>query len=413
MSGEEPSEVFFSPCSPTLYNSSGDEAGELNTVLRSIERSRKRHLSEGLLRGDLAADRLTLQELSASPLLKKSRASPSDTVTVSMALTMQDFKKYMDENTNKRLGQLEGAISDSSKKLESVDSAVADLTRTVSKINKNVKLNASKIDKHEETIKENQASIAALRDEMKKIGETALQPRPRATDSTSPGPSQDDRDFDRARRSLRLWPIPGDTEQELWRSARQFLGTKLGLGSVAAESMIEKVTRVLIPSGPGVKQEALVMFRDSGHRDNAMGASGKLSEFIDATNKPTAGIRIEVPPRLRATFRVLFRYGQNLRTRHGPGTRRHIKFDDALQTLFLNIKLPGDERWSRVSFEMARRGIRTRQEADDLTLERRIDIDGPNANQDRSRTTSDSSSMRGTSSRNDTWSARRTESMDE
>ena len=61
--------------------SSAEATEEISFLERSIERSRKRHLSEGLLRGDQALDRLRLQESSASPLLKKTRsndpASPS------------------------------------------------------------------------------------------------------------------------------------------------------------------------------------------------------------------------------------------------------------------------------------------------------------------------------------------------
>ena len=49
------------------------EEQELELISRTIDRSRKRLLSPGVLRGELAADRLLQQEAGASPLLKKSK----------------------------------------------------------------------------------------------------------------------------------------------------------------------------------------------------------------------------------------------------------------------------------------------------------------------------------------------------
>ena len=69
---------------------------------------------------------------------------------------------------------------------------------------------------------------------------------------------------------------------------------------------------------------------------------------------PTAGLRLEIPEELMGQFRLLSRFGARLRARHGSGTKRHIKFDDLEGALFMNIKLPGDEAWSRVTAETAR-----------------------------------------------------------
>ena len=172
--------------------------------------------------------------------------------------------------------------------------------------------------------------------------------------------------------------------------------------------MIESVKRVDIPSGPAVRMEVLVQFKDAEKRDAVMGAASKLATCVTEDGKPTAGIRIQVPPKLLPVFRTLFRYGQNIRSRHGPGTRRHVKFDDALQTLYLNAKLPGDERWSQVSFEMARRGIRTKRESEDVDIERRFDIGGPCFPDERRRAASTGSS---TPMQTTSWNNRRTESV--
>ena len=375
-------EAFYSPRSTASQES---DSGE-DTVAKSIDRSRKRHLSEGLLRGDLIADRLAEQEATSSPVLKKAR--PPGPTTAEMALTMREFKEYMDANTNKRL--------------ESLDASIADVNRSVAKINKNVKLNTAKL---EEGIRANKDSIAALRDELKNMQEA---PPPK---TTSPGKNvRLDEEFDKARRSLRLWPVHGTTREEIWNSTKFFLKEKLKLENQVSESMIEDITRAEIPPGPGVKLEVLVRMRSPEKRDLIMGASAGLAAFIDEAGKPTAGIRIQVPTALQATFRVLFRYGQSLRTRHGPGTRRHVKFDDLNRTLYLNVKLPGDERWSKVSFDMARRGMRARRDREDSELERRFDIGGPDHG-GRPRAASTSNAERQSPMMTDAWTGRRTESV--
>ena len=380
------SDIFLSPRS-TTPSPQQHSTGEREIAL-SIERSRKRHLSEGLLRGDLAADRLKQQEASASPLLKKSKPAAD------MALTMQEFKDYMDRTTNKRL--------------ESLDSNMTDLNKQLGKVNKNVKANSAKLDLHEEAIKQNKVCIDELKEGLRN-----LQERPAPGANASPEPdtaARDDPAYWKARRSVRLWPIHGRTREEIWNAANFFFKDNLALENQIAESMIESIDRVEIPSGPGVRLEALVVFKDSANRDTVMGAASKLSGFIDSNNKPAAGIRMEVPARLRPVFRTLFRYGQTLRQRHGPGTRRHVKFDDTLRSLYLNAKLPGDEQWTRVSFDVARRGIRARQVREDVDVER---FNGPRFQDDRPRAASVGAvgQERATPMQTDTWTGRRTESV--
>ena len=139
---------------------------------------------------------------------------------------------------------------------------------------------------------------------------------------------------------------------------------------------IESISRPEIPSGQAVTDEATITFKVINTRDSVVGASSKLAQFVDTNGRPTAGIRMEVPRKLRAAFTSLFRFGQQLRGRHGEGTRKHVKFDDATKSLYLNVKLPGDEEWCRVSLELARRGIRARQQLTDNKVERHLDPAG-------------------------------------
>ena len=45
-----------------------------------------------------------------------------------------------------------------------------------------------------------------------------------------------------------------------------------------------------------------------------------LRSTFDGEGKPTAGIRLELPPELLDTVRLLSRFGTRLRARHGVGT---------------------------------------------------------------------------------------------
>ena len=87
----------------------------------------------------------------------------------------------------------------------------------------------------------------------------------------------------------------GITNDDIYNQAGIFLGTNLGLEGAIDNSAIESITRVTAPSGPGVRDEALIRFRESKDRDLVMGRAARLAPFVDAEGRPTAGLRIEVP----------------------------------------------------------------------------------------------------------------------
>lgn len=364
-----------------------EEEGDIEEVCKSLSKSRKRHLSPSVFRGDQAVDRLLLQEASASPNLKKSRST----------MNMADFQAYMDSTVNKKL-----------ESLEKLKGGVDSIQGMLDGIDKTVKGNSAKLEAHDKEIQENRAGIAAIRDELRSVGQLQQQPR---RDPPSPPalPVQDDEYF-RARRSIRLWPVSGVSKNELWAATGDFLKKKLELQHTLRDDMVEAVSRVEIPSGPGAIDEVCVLFAEAQYRDLVTGAASKLSTFVDPDGKPTAGIRIEVPTRLLPTFRILFKFGQGLRSRHGPGTRRHVKFDDAERTLFLNVKLPGDESWSRVSADVAKRGLRSRALLTDAELEKRLDLNGPHIGLGRPRAASTAGSSGSSNLFPQRWPGRRTES---
>ena len=366
-------------------------------LLLSVNRSRKRFLSPGILRGEQAVDRLAEQEASASPFLKRSRASPpsdagspttpcfstppsstlESTLTENpdpiMALSAEEFRQTM--------SQMDGK---SAVRFDSLDTKLSALTGRVNEVDANVRLNASKLVSHEALILTGQKGLQDLRREVDGMKthqskDWPLLPPSPSTDVDdvfhAPAPAIPDNEYMTARRSLRLCPIVGTTGEELWKSTGDFLHVLLGLKSIG-ESDIEKLARPQFPSSFATRHEALIVFRTVEVRDSVIGQSSRLSTKIDEQGKPTAGIRIEVPAALRPAFSTLFKFGQQLRKCHGEGTRRHVKFDDIGRSLFLNVKLPGDQTWSKVSLELASKGLRARERINSQHLEQRFDLSG-------------------------------------
>ena len=311
-----------------------------------------------------------------------------------MAMIMAEFKEYMEANTNKRLN--------------TIDDKMSGMQATVTQIDKVVRDNSDKIERHD-------GQIAEIRAEVSRLKTSQFPALPPASQGglTGPAPAaaqapvvseKEEREYLLARRSLRIWPIPGNTNDDLWDATAVFMGTNLGLEGRINEAAIESINQVEIPSGPGVKHEVLIRFKEAVSRDLVLGASSKLAPYMDTEGKATAGMRLEVPPKLQQPFRILFKYGQNLRARHGPGTRRHVKFSDHDRSLFLNAKLPGDETWSRISVDVATRGLRARDSISDSQLEKRMDITGPFQSIQRPKSTSGTSTAASTSA----WARRAT-----
>lgn len=76
-------------------------------------------------------------------------------------------------------------------------------------------------------------------------------------------------------------------------------------------------------------RRALDLLAPSGRqRDMLMLGMPNLASCADSDNRPTSGVRLEIPRELGATFRLLLRFGTRLQAQHGEGTKRHIKLDD-------------------------------------------------------------------------------------
>ena len=180
-------------------------------------------------------------------------------------------------------------------------------------------------------------------------------------------------EYTRARRSVRLWPVQGGCEDEMWGNVGVFLHKTLAIsGEHLGQEDIERIDRAMDGRDHAEMREVIVRFFDKQKRDLVVANSPALSTCFDKEGRPTAGIRLEVPPELDDTFRLLSRFGTRLRARHGTGTKRHIKFDDYNGSLYSNVKLPGVEVWTKVTPEMAREDLAASMHEEGVLTRKRL-----------------------------------------
>ena len=180
---------------------------------------------------------------------------------------------------------------------------------------------------------------------------------PRPSDASSNGK---DMAYWMARRSLKLWPVDGRSEADIWRNCEKFMTQKL---LVPTDSLSDEdftsIRRVRNPDRHARStNEILVVFSTIEVRDSVATHARNLAKFVDEQGLPTAGLRHVVPDHLIGMQSDLDRYGRLLRRIHGTGLKRNTRFDDSKMELFLSVRISGDEDWMRVDWAMAKDGLR-------------------------------------------------------
>ena len=161
--------------------------------------------------------------------------------------------------------------------------------------------------------------------------------------------------FDEARRSIRIWPIIGVDEAEMMKSLCSFLsGALLHSEQEIGFLAIEKVRRVRTQPGGLVHHEVRVTFAHLTATDHIATKGTMLAKYTDPEGKPTAGIRIDVPDYLAHDFKLLDSYGKRMRRIHGKETKKYVKYDDARISLLLELRLPGEESWIKITPDIVR-----------------------------------------------------------
>ena len=165
--------------------------------------------------------------------------------------------------------------------------------------------------------------------------------------SDKPGPSagrttrEDQREarFWKARRSLRLWPVPGGNKEGLedyllnkLRLERSFIDEDLGLVELA---------RPREPKNKN-KDEIIVTFETKQVRDAVKAAAPNLANF-----RETAGMRLHIPDHLQRDFQTLMNLSYDLKKKH-PNLKRNVKFDEEDGGLYMDLKKDETAEWKRV-----------------------------------------------------------------
>ena len=100
--------------------------------------------------------------------------------------------------------------------------------------------------------------------------------------------------------------------------------------------------------------EALVTFADVFDRDFYFSRARNLAKYRSDDGSPTAGIRLDIPPFLMPTFKMLSDHGHDIRNANGRETRRYVKFDEGAGSLYLEVKLPGQSKWIKIKPDQTR-----------------------------------------------------------
>ena len=162
-------------------------------------------------------------------------------------------------------------------------------------------------------------------------------------------------EYNIARRSIRLWPISGETELEIKEEVLAFLTSALGFPLSRLDGLAGVgIRRTNQLRNSPIYDEVSVSFPDTYLRDEIMSRGSRLSGFVDDSGRPTAGMRMEIPPHLESHFKLLREISFSLRSNHGRGTRTYVKFDDDAMDLFLEVRLQGERSWTRIDVDLAR-----------------------------------------------------------
>ena len=155
--------------------------------------------------------------------------------------------------------------------------------------------------------------------------------------------------YERARRSLRLWPV--SREGDLKERVVEFMVNELRLDQQHAAGLNFSAKRVGGTRQPGaaagVKDEVLLAFDSVGERDD-------VRTFAKNLERRGRGLRLEIPDHLWPSFRALQSIRYELKQKN-ENLKRNIRFDDENKDLKLDVCLDGE--WRTIFPEGARHSL--------------------------------------------------------
>ena len=166
----------------------------------------------------------------------------------------------------------------------------------------------------------------------------------------------EEKEFLEARKSMKMWPVPGE-EKDLQDACRNFMRNTLDVPNDTADQIgIESIRRVQQARRSRVENEILVKFASIEERDVIQSFAPNLSR-----SNGNAGVRLDIPAHLRSDFRLLEAHGGLLRAKF-KDLKRSIKFEDTLMGLVMDVRLTDGDEWERITPNDARRSKAARDD---------------------------------------------------
>ena len=160
------------------------------------------------------------------------------------------------------------------------------------------------------------------------------------------------KNYEKARRSIRVWPIAGANKEEMMDSLKDFCMNALLLGD--SNLGVIGIDRARSSPRGRAYLETVVEFEDADSRDRVFSCGPRLSGYRDKDDRPTCGLRLQIPGHLMTQFRTLEAFAYSHRNRHNGNVKKHIKFDDSNYGLYVQLKHSRDDEWTNFSFETAK-----------------------------------------------------------
>ena len=190
----------------------------------------------------------------------------------------------------------------------------------------------------------------------------------------------------RARRSFKVWTVkvegPGDAKAE--QAIRKFfVQSMLVPVGTAKNVLIDTIRAANQARNSRISNEYIVTFADVESRDAIKSYASGL-----ASCQGNAGLRLDVPPCLKGSFKILNEHGIAMMKIYGKEVKRNIRFDDRNTDLMMDIKLPTSPAWHNITIEQAREAKKIRDHIDLKNLRQAAlkgPSDGPPMDRDKAR----------------------------
>ena len=297
-------------------------------------------------------------------------------------LNMPNEERRAAEGGVDLLGEIKALITNSNSELKK--EIGVDLRRMVAPMNEQINNNHRTIAENTRAIGEIKVAIGRIEESITKksqdMPKTQRFPILRLNDLEAGGytsPGERSAKFNLSRRSLRLWPVCG-SEGELEQRTKDFLrnNLKMTADDVRELGQIE-IRRIAAARRSKIQMEVLVRFEDKFARDRVSKCAKNLSECVNNDGSPSAGLRLDYPEHLAKDFRALERYGSYLRRTRGSGFKRNYRFCDDTETIYMDVRLPEEEEWLRITAEMAVSANTRRQSKSENDAARKLALSSP------------------------------------